>query len=154
MLLIFKCFFQTQFMCIASPDIICLVSPTYDNAQTPSGLVICLCVYDRVLPISLMLEQPNAWLQTSPPPCLPTVWCALFQPIFPCGKAPLPRLHSFPIKPTSSDSNYSNYSSQGCEWVSEWEGERERQRLEHGEPSHLRELECKCSQEASGSLQQ
>lgn len=58
-----------------------------------------------------------------PPPFLPPVSCTLFQPIFPCGKAPLPRLHSFPIKPASSDSNYSNYSSQGCEREKEREAE-------------------------------
>lgn len=46
----------------------------------------------------------------------------LLQRIFLCGKVPLPRLHSFPIKPASSDSNYSNYSSQGCKWESDESG--------------------------------
>lgn len=53
-------FCQTQFTCIALADIILLVLPTYNSIQTPSGLVICLCVYDRILPISLKPEQPNA----------------------------------------------------------------------------------------------
>lgn len=90
-------------------------------SRVPSGLVMCLLVYSRILQTSL---RQRRW----DPCCLPTpiphpsprrshILSTLAS--FPaCGKRiPLPSsLRSPPTKLASSDSNYSNYSRQGQEW--------------------------------------
>lgn len=140
-------FRQTQ--CTALPDIILLVFPTYDSVQTPirsGNLFVCLQQNPanfirprtaKCMTADLVLRHsslPSRVLSSSRfsraekprcPVCIP------FQ---------LSQHHLIPITLIIAARDVS-------------ERRRERQRVEHGESSHLREQECKWSRAALRSLQ-